>query len=279
MGEALGEQQVDQRVEELRVARGTPSGRARSGHGTTLALLLSVLYGPISVPIGVPPMAVDRLLPTQESEDLLELTREIADKELAPRVEEHERAETYPEGLFATLGEAGLLGLPYPEELRRRRAALRGLPAGARGAGGALGRGGRGDQRARAVVLPAVHVRHRGAEAAAARDARRRAHRRLQPVRAPGGVGRGGPARARPRRSTGGLPHHRHQGLDHPRRRRRLLRPVRPHRRGLARRLVLPRARAGRGSGVRAGPRRRWVCTRSPRRRRTGTAPCSTPTG
>jgi alkylation response protein AidB-like acyl-CoA dehydrogenase len=62
-------------------------------------------------------MAVDRLLPTQESEDLLELTREIADKELAPRVEEHERAETYPEGLFATLGEAGLLGLPYPEDV------------------------------------------------------------------------------------------------------------------------------------------------------------------
>src|SRR3954452_17854608 len=62
-------------------------------------------------------MPVDRLLPTQEAEDLLELTREIADKELAPRVEEHERAETYPEGLFATLGEAGLLGLPYPEEV------------------------------------------------------------------------------------------------------------------------------------------------------------------
>jgi alkylation response protein AidB-like acyl-CoA dehydrogenase len=62
-------------------------------------------------------MAVDRLLPTQESEDLLELTRALADKELATRVEEHERAETYPEGLFATLGAAGLLGLPYPEEL------------------------------------------------------------------------------------------------------------------------------------------------------------------
>src|SRR5688500_11479189 len=61
-------------------------------------------------------MAVERLLPTTEAEDLLALTREIADKELAPRVEEHERAETYPEGLFATLGEAGLLGLPYPEE-------------------------------------------------------------------------------------------------------------------------------------------------------------------
>jgi alkylation response protein AidB-like acyl-CoA dehydrogenase len=62
-------------------------------------------------------MAVDRLLPTQEAADLIALTRQLADRELAPRVEEHERAETYPEGLFATLGEAGLLGLPYPEEL------------------------------------------------------------------------------------------------------------------------------------------------------------------
>ena len=61
-------------------------------------------------------MPVDRLLPTDEARDLLELTRDVADKELAPRVEEHERAEAYPEGLFATLGATGLLGLPYPEE-------------------------------------------------------------------------------------------------------------------------------------------------------------------
>src|SRR5258706_16396799 len=61
-------------------------------------------------------MTVDRLLPTQEAEDLLDLVRDIADKELATRVDEHEKAETYPEGLFATLGAAGLLGLPYPEE-------------------------------------------------------------------------------------------------------------------------------------------------------------------
>jgi len=58
---------------------------------------------------------VDRLLPDRDAEDLLARTREIADKELAPRVDEHERTETYPEGLFATLGQAGLLGLPYPE--------------------------------------------------------------------------------------------------------------------------------------------------------------------
>ncbi|MBC3841498.1 acyl-CoA dehydrogenase [Streptacidiphilus sp. 4-A2] len=61
-------------------------------------------------------MAVDRLLPTSEAADLIALTRELADKELAPKVEAHEDAETYPEGLFATLGRAGLLGLAYPEE-------------------------------------------------------------------------------------------------------------------------------------------------------------------
>lgn len=61
-------------------------------------------------------MAVDRLLPSSESRDLLELVGVIADKELAPRVDEHERTETYPDGLFSVLGDAGLLGLPYPEE-------------------------------------------------------------------------------------------------------------------------------------------------------------------
>ncbi|MGW6521692.1 acyl-CoA dehydrogenase family protein [Streptomyces sp. NPDC054962] len=61
-------------------------------------------------------MPVDRLLPTQEAQDLLGLVRDIADKELTPRVEEHERTETYPQGLFTLLGDVGLLGLPYPEE-------------------------------------------------------------------------------------------------------------------------------------------------------------------
>jgi alkylation response protein AidB-like acyl-CoA dehydrogenase len=61
-------------------------------------------------------VTVDRLLPTAEAEDLLALTRELADKELAPRVNSHEANETFPEGVFRTLGAAGLLGLPYPEE-------------------------------------------------------------------------------------------------------------------------------------------------------------------
>ncbi|MBO0856002.1 MAG: acyl-CoA dehydrogenase family protein [Nocardia sp.] len=61
-------------------------------------------------------MAVDRLLPTTEASDLIALTRDIADKALLPIVDRHEKDETYPGGVFATLGEAGLLSLPYPEE-------------------------------------------------------------------------------------------------------------------------------------------------------------------
>lgn len=61
-------------------------------------------------------MPVDRLLPTDEARELIHLTREIADKALEPIVDHHERMETYPEGAFATLGTAGLLSLPYPEE-------------------------------------------------------------------------------------------------------------------------------------------------------------------
>ena len=53
-------------------------------------------------------MAVDRLLPTDEARDVVELARQIADKTLAPIVDHHEKQETYPEGVFATLGEAGL---------------------------------------------------------------------------------------------------------------------------------------------------------------------------
>ncbi|WP_109526712.1 MULTISPECIES: acyl-CoA dehydrogenase family protein [Nocardia] len=60
-------------------------------------------------------MVVERLLPTEEARDLIALTRDIADKVLDPIVDEHEKSQTYPDGVFATLGEAGLLSLPYPE--------------------------------------------------------------------------------------------------------------------------------------------------------------------
>lgn len=61
-------------------------------------------------------MPVDRLLPDQDAADLITLARDIADKVLSPIVDEYERTETYPEGVFAQLGAAGLLSLTQPEE-------------------------------------------------------------------------------------------------------------------------------------------------------------------
>ncbi len=61
-------------------------------------------------------MTASRVLPTEEARDLLALTREIATRELAPRSAEAEATETFPRDVFALLGRAGLLGLPYPEE-------------------------------------------------------------------------------------------------------------------------------------------------------------------
>lgn len=61
-------------------------------------------------------MAVERTLPTSEGRDLLELVRELADKEVAPRAAEGEENAAFPRDLFALLGRSGLLGLPYPAE-------------------------------------------------------------------------------------------------------------------------------------------------------------------
>lgn len=61
-------------------------------------------------------MPVERTLPTPEAAELIALTREIAAAELAPRAAEMEAAAEFPRELFRTLGKAGLLGLPYPEE-------------------------------------------------------------------------------------------------------------------------------------------------------------------
>src|SRR6478609_8799691 len=61
-------------------------------------------------------MTARRQLPTDEARDLLALTREIATKELAPRSAEAEATETFPRDVFRMLGQAGLLGLPYPSE-------------------------------------------------------------------------------------------------------------------------------------------------------------------
>jgi alkylation response protein AidB-like acyl-CoA dehydrogenase len=59
-------------------------------------------------------------MPSEEGYDLIDLTREICDKELRPRVDEAERAAAttpaLPVEAFRTLGRAGLLSLPYPED-------------------------------------------------------------------------------------------------------------------------------------------------------------------
>jgi len=62
-------------------------------------------------------MPVDPLLPIPVAEYLLELTRDLADRELAPLVDEYEQTESCPNGLFAKLDDAGPLGLPFSEEL------------------------------------------------------------------------------------------------------------------------------------------------------------------
>jgi alkylation response protein AidB-like acyl-CoA dehydrogenase len=59
---------------------------------------------------------VARLLPTPEAHDLLELAEELADKELAPKVDDFEQRGEFPREIIRTLGRSGLLGLPYPAE-------------------------------------------------------------------------------------------------------------------------------------------------------------------
>jgi alkylation response protein AidB-like acyl-CoA dehydrogenase len=62
---------------------------------------------------------VERLLPHDDDgvgEALLELTREIATKELAPQVHDAEERGEFPEAAYRLLGKSGLLSLPFPEE-------------------------------------------------------------------------------------------------------------------------------------------------------------------
>jgi len=61
-------------------------------------------------------MAATRLMPSEESRALIEMTREVCRKELAPKVDAFEREGGFPQEAFRTLGALGLLSLPYPEE-------------------------------------------------------------------------------------------------------------------------------------------------------------------
>ena len=60
-------------------------------------------------------MPVERMLPDDESEALVDLAREIARDELKPAASEAEAQGRFPREKFKLLGQAGLLGLPYPE--------------------------------------------------------------------------------------------------------------------------------------------------------------------
>ena len=61
-------------------------------------------------------MPATRVMPTEESAELIRLVRDFATKELLPRSAEAEATETFPRDVFRMLGELGVLGLPYPEE-------------------------------------------------------------------------------------------------------------------------------------------------------------------
>jgi len=65
-------------------------------------------------------MPVARLLPDDDAEELLELTRDICERSLRPQADAAEKAaqhdESFPREVFALLGRSGLLSLPHPEE-------------------------------------------------------------------------------------------------------------------------------------------------------------------
>src|SRR6185312_844417 len=101
-GEALGEEQRLELVEQLRPAAGQAGlvGRHDGGrrHGTssrtsmTAGLRTVLRYRPQYCFGGArSTVLVERELPTDEARDLLALTRELADAELAPRAAQYER--------------------------------------------------------------------------------------------------------------------------------------------------------------------------------------------
>ncbi|MFJ1579801.1 MULTISPECIES: acyl-CoA dehydrogenase family protein [unclassified Streptomyces] len=59
------------------------------------------------------PQPVERQLPTEESQDLVALVRDIVQREIAPKAAEEEDAGHFPRDVFTLLSASGLLGLPY----------------------------------------------------------------------------------------------------------------------------------------------------------------------
>ena len=145
-------------------------------------------------------MPVDRELPTHEAARPHRADPRAGRRRAgAARPAQYEREERFPREVFRMLGERRPARPALRRGRRRRRPALRGLPAGGRGAGRPLGQRRARRQRAHAVLLPDRPVRHRGAAPRpAARHGRRRAARRLLPV--------GGARRLRPGRHAGHAP-------------------------------------------------------------------------
>lgn len=61
-------------------------------------------------------MPAQRIMPTEEARDLIALTVDLIQGELAPQAAEAERDAVFPREIFTLLGKAGLLSLPYPEK-------------------------------------------------------------------------------------------------------------------------------------------------------------------
>ena len=54
--------------------------------------------------------------PTEEQRMFRRMVRDFAEKEIAPRAEEIDATDCFPDDLFRRMGELGFLGLPFPEE-------------------------------------------------------------------------------------------------------------------------------------------------------------------
>jgi alkylation response protein AidB-like acyl-CoA dehydrogenase len=61
-------------------------------------------------------MPATRVLPDDESAELIRMVRQLAGRELEPRAAAAEESAEFPRAAFRLLGRAGLLGLPYPTE-------------------------------------------------------------------------------------------------------------------------------------------------------------------
>ena len=61
-------------------------------------------------------LTVERELPDEDARDLLSLTRDLVDRELAPRVDADEHDKRFPRDVYDILAKTGLMGLAYPAE-------------------------------------------------------------------------------------------------------------------------------------------------------------------